>query len=318
MACRRSPSRRTGPTASRSARARARWPGGRSRRPGPAARPGASVPSRSTSSSTCAWGGTGRSSSEASQRWACSMATVRAESRPSRRSLCTVSGFVASTGRTPRARPSLNATWSGGRSVTPGSPTDATSSSSSSSTSAPAAATARAGWARTSCGRRRRTCAPQRAVRKSSSAVASRGLPTRTTTRLLGRSPQPTQPGLVGHPGAGPAQPHPRPAVRRPDHGPDRGHRGRPVGVEAEEDDAATPGLVDGVEPDVGLEEGAEVGDRRTASEAHADHPERHQPDVGAPLEDVRPRPRRQQVRHPLRARPPSAGRSGRARPGSR
>ena len=64
---------------------------------------------------------------------------------------------------------------------------------------------------------------------------------------------------------AGVPERHPRPPVGQPERRlrPDD-HR-EPGGVEAAEDDAAPPGVVDGVEPDVGLQERPEPRDRRPA-----------------------------------------------------
>ena len=86
--------------------------------------------------------------------------------------------------------------------MTPGSPTEATSSSSSSSTSASFSDHGSCRLGTYVVRPPRRTCAPQRAVRKSSSGVGLAGLPTRTTIRLLGR-----RPGRRSGPGRSPGRP---------------------------------------------------------------------------------------------------------------
>ena len=60
-----------------------------------------------------------------------------------------------------------------------------------------------------------------------------------------------------------------------------------------------TAGAVGRVQPDVGLREGAEVGDRKHSPQPGTPHHERHQRDVGPPVrEDVRAGPGRVQMRN--------------------
>lgn len=80
---------------------------------------------------------------------------------------------------------------------------------------------------------------------------------------------------------------HPRPDVRQPEGGPGDGHRDQAGGVEGAEDHAAAPVGVHGVEADVGLGEGAEVGDAGEAEPADAVHAEGDEPDVGDAVEGV-------------------------------
>ena len=105
------------------------------------------------------------------------------------------------------------------------------------------------------------------------------------------------QAGVVGVHVAAAGVAHPGPPVGQPEGRAGAEHHGRAVGVQAEEDDAATARLVDRVEAHVGLEEGAEVGHARAAGDAGVDHAERDQPDVGRAVEGVGPHARRHPVR---------------------
>ena len=202
----------------------------------PAAPSGRVVPSRSTSSSTCACGGTGRSASESSQRSAWASDAGRAAPRL---------GHLRQSPRLRRTRrvtPSLKATWSGGRSV------DARQARPrrrarprARGPRRRAASRARAGWARTSC-RRRRTWAPQRAVRKSSSGVGLPLLAHPHDDPARRTRAEPPQPGLVGHEVAVAARSASAPSGTAHRSRPGSRHRSRAVGVEAQEDDAAPPG----------------------------------------------------------------------------
>ncbi len=108
----------------------------------------------------------------------------------------------------------------------------------------------------------------------------------------------PAQTGVVGVLVALHAIAHPRPAVGDAETGAGAGdHRGA-VGVETEEDDPAAAGVVDGVEPHVGLEEGPQPRDGVVAAEPGTDHAERDEADVGAALEGVGPYARRHPVGH--------------------
>ena len=183
--------------------------------------------------------------------------------------------------------PGLNATWSGGRVVSPGSPADATRSSSQ--------------LQHLGVVHRPRLvvvgdiegAAPPVHVQSpagTEEVVELGALPLRpgadrqvAGSRLAGATHARGIPVLV----AVDAVAHPRPAVGQPEGESRADHHGRAVGVEAEEDDAAAPGVVDRVEPHVGLQEGPEMGDAGTAADPCADHAERDEADVGDSVEGV-------------------------------
>ena len=81
-----------------------------------------------------------------------------------------------------------------------------------------------------------------------------------------------------------------------------RSHHGHAFGLEGPEEHAVAAGVVDGVEPDVRLEEAAQPRQARATAarpRRYAVHDERDEGDVGETVdEDVRPRPRREEVAH--------------------
>ena len=127
------------------------------------------------------------------------------------------------------------------------------------------------------------------------------------------RGPGPAPP--AGAVGEGPAlrvdrmvariQRQPGPAVRHPQ-GESRGRdHGEPLGVERAEHHAVPAGVVDGVQPHVGLQEGAQPRHRSAPAQGAVDEPEGHEPHPGAAVVDVGSHARRHHRRHHLRRHPP-------------
>ena len=144
----------------------------------------------------------------------------------------------------------------------------------------------------------RATCRPQRAVRKRSSGPSRRRAAHPDRDAATGTASRPPHLRGVAPLRALGGEAHPGPAVRQPEGGAGGGDRDGPVGVEAEEDDAAPPRRVDRVEPHVGLQERAGPRHGRAGREPGADHPERDQPDVGPAVEHVRPDSGREEAGH--------------------
>ena len=200
----------------------------------------------------------------------------RRRAAPLRVDLCIGSTL---TGRPNSAcTPSLNATWSGVRSVMPGRPTEATSPSSSSRTSASRSVQGSCALGTYVVPRRRRTWAPHRAVRKSSSGVASRGRAHPHDDPARRARPEASQPGVVRHHGRPRGGSASAPSGTGAPIAADRGHRralGRCPGSgrrrragQSRRPSRAGPWSRGRCRS---------RGSAGSAAEAHADHPERHQ-----------------------------------------
>lgn len=104
---------------------------------------------------------------------------------------------------------------------------------------------------------------------------------------------RPSEARVVGVDSVSRGVPHSCPAIGEPEGGARTKDESRSIGVEAQEYDSTTARDVDGVKPDVGLEERSQPWDTRSATDPRAHHAEGEQTHVRDTAQGVRPDTRR-------------------------